>query len=93
MTVASQEVRSVQPLSNRVQETLLSVPVCPHGICIPTLPMHSIGTGVVDVSMNGKEEVMGNQCEHYDGMLSVGPRLYRSNPYSRGPSRHQQRQI
>ena len=84
VTVASQEMRSVQPLSNSVQETLLSGHVCPPGICVPTLSMHSIGTGVVAVSMRGKEEVMGNQCERYDGMLSVESQLCRSNPYSRG---------
>ena len=84
VTVASQEMRSVQPLSNSVQETLLSVPVCSPGICVPTLSMHSISTGVVVVSMSGKEEVMGNQCERYDGMLSVESQLCRSSPYSRG---------
>ena len=82
--MASQEMRSVQPLSNRVQETLLSVPVCPPGICVPTLSMRSISTGVVAVSMSGKEEVMGNQCERYDGMLSVESQLCCSSPYSRG---------
>ena len=84
VTVASQEVRPVQPLSNSVQETWLSVPVCPHGICVPTLPIHSMATRVVDGNMNGKEEeLIGNQYGRADGRLSVGSQLCRSNPYSR----------